>query len=197
MALRDVDINVRVHALGVITEIDKTGILQDEEGEQREYVVRLVFDHEPRVRKAVGGFVRGIWQQRVEDLQSQLSGARGNKKKRAAGGDDAEMTKRSGYKALAGLLIETARSLEKPNDDPESSKRAGVVSSAAQAKTRATAAVGALWDSFDELQEWEGLIEYLLLDHSDAEDMWSLDEEEESLLLQVLVACIKQDDTVS
>jgi cohesin complex subunit SA-1/2 len=196
MAIRDVDVNVRVHALSVITEIDKTGILEDDDEELRQRLVRLVFDHEAKVRKAVGGFVRGLWEQQREGLQAEVGNAKGNQKKRAAGINDADMEKWLGYKAIARLLHETASELDRPNEDPQSSLVARTTASA-QAMTRATAGVEALWDSFEELQDWAELVEYLLQDHSEHDDLWLLSEAEESLMLQILVACIKRGSSVS
>lgn len=180
MSLRDVDLNVRVHALNLIADLDQTGVF-DEDTTQRSKITRLVYDSEPKVRKAVGGFFHGLWEQRVQDLKLAWNG--GRKKKGKAPKDD-ELEIRFGYKAIAVLLLETARTLD-PNG-----------SDFAKAASRATAAVEALWDQFEELQNWEDLAEYLLLDHSE-DETWLLEEEEETLLLSILVACIKRDDTVS
>jgi cohesin complex subunit SA-1/2 len=180
MSLRDIDLNVRINALNLIADLDKTGIF-DEDPSQRPKITRLVYDSEPKIRKAVSGFFHGLWEQRVQDLKSAWSG--GRKKKGKAPKED-EMEIRFGYKAIAILLLETARMLDPTNSD------------LARASSRATAAVEALWDQFEELQNWEELAEYLLLDHSE-EDSWLLEEDEETLLLSIFVACIKRDDTVS
>ena len=180
MSLRDADLSVRVHALNLVADLDKTGVFDEDPG-QRSKIVRLVYDSEPRVRRAVGGFFHGLWEQRVESLKSASLG--GRKKKGKAPADD-DLATRFGYKAIAVLLLETARTLD-PNG-----------SDLAQAASRSTAAVEALWDQFEELQNWEELAEYLLLDHSE-EEAWLLEEEEETLLLSILVACIKRDETVS
>jgi len=180
MSLRDVDLNVRVNALNLIADLDKTGVF-DEDTSQRSKISRLVYDSEPKVRKAVSGFFHGLWEQRIHDLKSAWSG--GRKKKGKAPKED-EVETRFGYKAIAVLLLETARMLDPNGAD------------LAKAASRATAAVEALWDQFEELQNWEELAEYLLLDHSE-DDAWLLEEDEETLLLSILVACIKRDDTVS
>lgn len=194
MALRDIDTNVRSNALAVIADIDKSGILEDENGIPNLQISRLIFDKEPKVRRAVGGFVRSLWEQRVDSLKSEWSAAKPAIKKRAGKVTDDEMEARFGYKALATLLLETAESIDKAGDQAESSKQAERFNAALAG--RATAAVEALWDTFEELEQWENLVEYLLLDHSQAGDIWLLEEQEESLLLQVLVACIKWDNTV-
>lgn len=195
MSLRDVDLHVRTNALHVITEIGKTGLLEDEDEDQRAIIARLVFDSEPRIRKAAAGFVRDLWEQKLESLTTQWASVKGNKRKRAAGVSEEDMEQRLGYKALAQLLLETSKSLDESANRPGPSKR--VETSGSIQAGRAIAAVEALWDTFEELQEWEKLVEYLLLDHSEASDMWLLEEDEEGLLLQVLVECIKMDDSVS
>lgn len=203
MALRDVDISVRVRALDVIALIDKTGILQDEEETEREQVARLVFDNEPRVRKAIGGFFKGLWDERVEKLNSDWKGAVGAKKKRSKGIHEEDMAKYLGWKALASLLVETGKAIDEPEENGET---AASSSHAKEATTpsvkiltnRAVAAVEALSGGMDILQDWEGLAEYLLLDHSTNEaDGWLLSEEEEGFMTHLLVACVKADESVS
>jgi len=198
MALRDVDLSVRVTALSVIAVIDKTGILQDEDEEPRDKVARLMFDHEPRVRKAVGGFVHGMWEEKATKLKTDWAGARGSKKKRGAGIVEGEMNAMLEWKALATLLVDTANALEGPAAEASTSKQSSLVPASSQSMTRATAAVEAIWERFEALQEWEKLVDYLLLDHSTAEqDMWLLNDDEEDFVIQVLIACIKKEDKVS
>ena len=197
MALRDVDLSVRVTALSVIAVIDKTGILQDEHEEQRKKVARLIFDHEPRVRKAVSAFFLGMWEEKTEKLRAQWS-SRGMKKKRGAGISEEEVEAIIGWKSLAGLLVETAKSLETPNNNASTSKQPHPLLGTGQTATHANAAVEAIWAQFGSLQEWEKLVEYLLLDHSTAaQDMWLLEDEEEDFMIQILIACIKQGHKVS
>lgn len=197
MALRDVDLAVRVAALSVIALIDKTGILQDEDEDLRTKVARLVFDNEPRVRKAVGNFIHGMWDEKLERLKTEWTGARGNKKKRGANITEQEMGDMLEWKALAGLLVDTANSLENATAEASTSKQQSLVPASSQSMTRATAAVEALWAEFPMLQDWEKLVDYLLHDHSTAkQDIWLLSEEEEDLMIQVLIACIKKEDKV-
>ena len=195
MAVRDADLSVRVHAISLIVQIDHAGLLADDHEDQRSRVAKLVFDNEPRVRKAVGGFVRSLWKERVEQLDSQWGSAKAAKKKRAANMSEEDMNERFRYKALASLLVEISESLD---HTPEAgSSRQKAVSTGAQMSTRARAAVESLRAEFEELRDWQGLVEYLLLDHSQAEDMWLMEEEEETLTLRVLAECVKQDDAVS
>ncbi|ORY35894.1 hypothetical protein BCR39DRAFT_512886 [Naematelia encephala] len=196
MALRDVDTSVRINALTAITLIDKTGILRDgQDGQRRRaQVARLLFDQEPRVRKAAAGFVIGMWEEGEEELKLKWDGVRGNAKKRAGKITDEQMLGYLEWKAFASILVQTADSLDAA-DDPSTSKQATLLTSPIQSTDRASAAVEALYAEVESLQQWQGLVEYLLLDHSTADkDLWLLDEAEENFMLQILIACIKRQD---
>lgn len=199
MALRDVDLSIRVTAIEVITLIDKTGILQDEDETQREKVARLVFDQEPRVRRAVGKFILNLWEEKKETTRTQWSDLRANKKKRAAKVSEDDMAARLDWKALAGLLVETSNSLDQPNEVGTSRHMALAPATTTGSMTRAVAVVESICAAEYELgKDWEALVDYLLLDHSTAEeDMWLLSEEEETFMLQVLTAIVKRERKVS
>lgn len=192
MASRDVETPVRVNAVNVITAIDRTGALQDEDEEQREKVTRLIFDEQPRVRKAAAGFVRGLWEDRVETLVTEFGNLRAPQRKRAGTADADEMKQRFEWKALASLLVETSKSLNEPSEEASSSKQVAPLAAASgSATTRAAAAAEALLGRIELVQRWQELVPYLLLDHSTSdEDIWLLTEEEEDFLLEVLVTVI-------
>ncbi|WVR08439.1 hypothetical protein IAU60_005494 [Kwoniella sp. DSM 27419] len=195
MALRDIDLSVRVTAINVITSIDKTGILADEDETQREKVARLVFDQEPRIRRAVGGFVVNLWEERKETLQTAWSGARANKKKRAAKISEDDMANNLSWKALASLLLETSQSLDGSSEPGASTQQPLIAQNARGGLTRASAAVEAICNEYELWKDWEGLVDYLLLDHSTAtDDMWLLGEDEEAFMLEMLVALIARED---
>lgn len=197
MALRDIDLSVRVTALGVVTAIDKSGVLADEDEDQREQVARLVFDREPRIRKAVGSYLHGLWREAVETLDSEWSGIKGARRKRAAGISDTDMQNHLRWKSLARLLVVTSRSLDQEQAEPSTSKTPIMASPDTPSMTRALAAVEACWMDIEILHKWEQLAEYLLLDHSTAEqDIWLLNDEEENFLLQVFIACIQHEEKV-
>ncbi|WWC65419.1 uncharacterized protein I303_108037 [Kwoniella dejecticola CBS 10117] len=196
MALRDVDHTVRVTAIHVITLIDKTGILADEDESDRSKVARLIFDQDPRVRKAVGGFTINLWEEQKEQLKTDWSGARVAKKKRAGKISEEEMAANLEWKSLATLLVETSHSLDDPNVEPSSSSQQAILpSTSTNVLTRANAAVESICSSYELWQDWQGLTDYLLLDHSTSDqDMWLLNEDEETFMLQFLIALIQRED---
>lgn len=196
MATVDVETSVRSTAIQVIALIDKTGALEDDADltEERNKVARLIFDEEPRIRKAAANFVSNLWHERTEALASEFNSRRAGKKQRAAKVSKAEMQKRFSWKALATLLVNTSHSLDEPSDAPSSSAAPMVVTPGASidALTRPAAAAEAFWPHIKD--EKDNLVEYLLLDHSTSdEDPWLLTDEEEDYLLGVLITCIKRE----
>jgi cohesin complex subunit SA-1/2 len=231
MASGDTELGVRVAVIQVLRAIDRHSLLEDEE---REKLCLLVFDEEPRVRKAVGGFVKGVWEDSVEErMIAKRAGGKGQ--------DDEKESERAGAKALAALLVKWGKALDEATDDGdedsdeqgrpdggarESNRRFKEVAAtvASGQKGRTALAVEALWAQVDPVSDWAGLLDFLLLDHSapgedqaqgrskaarrrpatagqsgterqgdDAVDeAWRLVEEEESVLLEVLVASLRR-----
>ncbi|WVQ70491.1 hypothetical protein IAR50_000010 [Cryptococcus sp. DSM 104548] len=197
MATKDIDLSVRVAAIQIITHIDKTGILQDENDDLRDQIAKLIFDQEPRIRKAVGGYIVNLWEERKDGMKAVWSGLRVNKKKRAGKTSEEEMSTRLEWKSLAALLVYTYRSLDFEAQQPEGTGRQSALlpTPSSPLMTRATAAVEAISAEQEIWKDWESLADYLLLDHSTSEeDMWLLNEDEETFMLQIFLACIKHED---
>ncbi|KAK6906813.1 hypothetical protein I203_100800 [Kwoniella mangroviensis CBS 8507] len=197
MALRDVDLHVRVTAIHVIALIDKTGILADEDESHRDKVARLVYDQDSRIRKAVGGFIVNLWEENKENLKTEWSGARAAKKKRANKISEDDMATNLDWKSLATLLIDTSNSLDGPIESTASSSSQQPILpiSITTPLTRADAAVESICSEYELWRDWQSLVDYLLLDHSTADqDMWLLTEDEETFMLQVLIALIQRED---
>ncbi|KAI0356888.1 hypothetical protein OH77DRAFT_1423133 [Trametes cingulata] len=214
MAVGDVELSVRVAVIQVLQTIDSHGLLEEE---QRQQLCLLVFDEEARVRRAVSGFVKGVWEETVDE---RLVGRRPSDSDKA----------KAGVKALGMLLVNWGRALDKTSGggdaDSEdgmdlgegSSKRvrakevASLVST--NAKGRTALVVEALWDEVEPVRDWETLLDVLLLDHSAAgeegarpasrskgkqaanetavDEAWRLEEVEEAVLLELLVASLRK-----
>ena len=212
MATCDTELPVRVTVIHVLCAIDAHGLLEDE---QREKLSLLVFDADAKVRRAVSDFVRGIWQEAVDE---RLVG-----KKRV---DERERAW-AGHKALAQLLVQWCRTLDasSSNDaDGESSSQEDGPSTrkdispivAPQQKSRIALAVEALWEEVPAVSDWSSMLALLLLDHSSGveplssnstvssrrkkpakdeapvDEAWRLEEIEESTLLEVLVSAVRK-----
>ncbi|OBZ76095.1 Cohesin subunit psc3 [Grifola frondosa] len=207
MAVGDTELSVRVAVVQVLQAIDSHGLLEDE---QRERLCLLVFDEEARVRKAVSGFVKGVWEESVEE--------------RLVGRKATDMEKsRVGVKALGMLLVNWGKALDKTsgNNDGDDEDDVGLGKEVASLvgpnpKGRTALAVEALWDEVEPVNDWENLLDVLLLDHSavdeasssqarsgrskgkqtaaDAavDEAWRLEEVEEAVLLEMLVAILRK-----
>lgn len=209
MACRDADLSIRVATIGLLNNIEQ---LEDDE---RDKICLLVFDGEAKVRKAVSGFVKAVWEESVEE--------------RMAGLASSEVTQeRVGIKCLASLLVKWTQSLDQ-GDDSESQSQSQVdnwqrpkevswLISSNPNETRISLVVDALTDEVDAISEWQALLDVLLLDHSAVEtetnkrkgkkskaakepsessddsvdDIWRLDEVEETIMLEVLVASLSK-----
>ncbi|KAJ3501848.1 hypothetical protein NMY22_g18781 [Coprinellus aureogranulatus] len=221
MATSDTELPVRVAVIQVLGAIDNHSLLEDED---RDKLCLLIYDEEPKVRKAVSQFVQNVWDEGVEERLI-------TKRKPT----DMERT-RAGIKTLAALLVKWSKALDashgieedeetgdtRAEDDASSATTGrrtrrkeilGLVGSADH-RGRTAIAVEALWDEIDIVREWEEILNILLLDHSAGEeagggsrakaktngksqggeseidDVWRLEEVEETVLLEVLVASL-------
>ncbi|EJD51835.1 hypothetical protein AURDEDRAFT_82703 [Auricularia subglabra TFB-10046 SS5] len=207
MARSDTELSIRVASIQVLCTIDAHSLLEDE---HRDQLCILVFDQEARIRKAISAFVRGIW---TEDVGSRLSGRKAAQKdKQRAGVKSLAALLVAWSKAVQS---QTKGPSERDEDEPSTSRDVALLVSPLQ-KGRIALAVEGLWDEVAAVSDWEGLLEHLLLDHSaqgdaaasvtpsrrkkaakaaddDAVDpAWRLEEEEESCILEVFVACIRK-----
>lgn len=245
IATSDTDIAVRVAVIQVLGAVDSSGLLEED---QRETLCLLVFDEEPKVRKAVSGFVRGVWE---EAVTQRLVGRRG--------GNKTKDKERAGVKALANMLVGWERALNKDATGLQAEESQASMDNSQQdeataikerqskeiavlgttQKSRITHAVEALWEEVGVVQDWEVLLDHVLLDHSaqqagdvvsasaskrrkkgkpsstatprkaaaaadqddedTVEEAWRLEEAEETLLVEVLLASLKKSiaDSVS
>ena len=215
MAGGDTELSVRAAVIGVLSAIDGSALLEDEE---RERMCLLLFDAEVRVRKAVSAFVAGVWQEVADERVSAVVGR--NK------GD--KVKSRAGVKALAMLLVKWGKALDRAlqtaEEESEADEGDGVPSrrvhlpsmSGVDPRGRIVLAVEALWDEVDAVNDWECILDVLLLDHSAGKDedmdgpdslvesarntvdpAWRLSEVEETVLLEVLVASLRRTKLAS
>ncbi|KAG6913622.1 hypothetical protein DXG01_005519 [Tephrocybe rancida] len=172
MATSDTEISIRVAVIQVLGAIDGHSLLEDEEHKK---LCLLVFDEEAKVRKAVSRFVKGVWEEAVDE---RLVG------KNKPSNEDHQQ---AGLKVFAVLVVKWCKVLDKLIDDEEEdvdeadgeddttaqsmSKRREVAALVAMnQKGRIVLAVEALWDEVESVRDWEPLLDLLLLDHSATED---------------------------
>ena len=205
MAIRDIDLRIRIQAIHVLCQLDAAGVLQDEEEEQRYHIACLVFDKEPRIRKAIAGLIRSMWEEQCEEMKSKDESEPVKNKAKDDDGEDDERSLRIGWKCLASLLIQLSNQLSASQQDPEpdmdetaasQAERAREVLSSVSAQafsmdTHASIAVDALWAEMPLVQEADELLAFLVADQSvlgKEERPWALTDDEQTFLLKMLVA---------
>ncbi|KAF8337116.1 uncharacterized protein EI90DRAFT_3044949 [Cantharellus anzutake] len=163
MAKHDTELSVRVAVIQVLEAIDKNALLDDD---QRALLCLLIFDQEPRVRKAISAFVRRVWDETVAQRLVKRNAH-----------DDRERSF-AGAKALALLLVNWENVLAKTGVPLQSEDGSGtrvtskepssfdIMVLAAEQKSRVALAIEALWDQIDVIPNWEAILQLLLLDHS-------------------------------
>ena len=203
MATSDVDVSVRVSVIQVLRSVDRHGLLEDD---QRGKLCLLIFDEDPRIRKGVSGFVKGVWE---DEVSERAAG------KKLSGGEKQQAE----VKSLASLLVKWGKALDKltiredSSEDEESpSKRMRGVASVMDPgkKGRTALAVEALWEEIAPISDWEGLLDLLLVDHSAAAEeeapssssspngrtvvdaAWRLSEAEEAITLELFTGSIRK-----
>jgi cohesin complex subunit SA-1/2 len=117
MATSDIELSVRVAVIQVLEAIDAQSLLEEEE---REKLCLLVFDEEVKVRKAVGGFVKRVWKENLEERI--VLGRKGKGRKKGGGGAKNKVSQdrdeeRIGLKALASSFEKWAKMLNELSGD--------------------------------------------------------------------------------
>ncbi|RKF83062.1 Cohesin subunit psc3 [Golovinomyces cichoracearum] len=200
MATRDSEPSVRSQTVELLTLIRNAEMLEPEDSET---VGSLIFDAEPRVRKAVVNFfitnVNNLYEIRRQDIYGEEALERTSNLSE----EDATDSPRSSwikYKCLSEILVEYD-ALDQA-EIPSQSKTSKILRIAGS-ESRFSLAAQALFEKMPELREWEILAEYLLYDHtsksiaseSESEHLFleavRPSESEEIILLEILNAVVK------
>jgi cohesin complex subunit SA-1/2 len=212
MAHRDIELGVRVAVVQVLSRIDQHSML---EAEEREKLCLLLFDEESKVRKAISGFVGSVWEDLVDERLSERTAD--EKVKERTGMKVLGMLLVKWGNILEKTIGDEEEESEDQREDNLRRQKRQIELGALMTqgrKGRTALAVEALWDEIETVSNWEGLLDMLLLDHSAAEEgrtkrpvhangrnktvdngldeAWRLDEAEESVLLEVLVASLQR-----
>ncbi|KAL8917707.1 MAG: hypothetical protein Q9172_005716 [Xanthocarpia lactea] len=205
MAVRDAEPNIRAAVIGMLDLVRDTGLLEPNDIDS---IGRLIFDAEPRVRKAVAGFfaknINDSYDAVIEDLGGEEGVAEAVGEEDP---DDYDMPRRAWLKFKC--LAENLQSYSSEGDDegtapilPE--KTAALPGSVVE--SRFALAAQAVYEGLPDVKEWEVLAGYLLHDSSAAQSNGDapespemlfrrtclLNEYEEMLLLEVLKEAVKQ-----
>ena len=201
MAVRDSEVSVRAATVELLDMIRKTGLLEPDDIDK---VGGLIFDAEPRVRKAVAGFfaenINDLYESIVEDLGGEegLADILGEEVE-----DDFDAPRSSWLKLKC--VAEALQSYDAEDDEQESAFReAGSGSSliATGVDSRYAMAARTIYEGILVAREWEVLAGYLLFDLSSTgqpsegadatlESRCKLNEKEATLLLEILNVAVK------
>lgn len=206
MATQDLDVSVRVAAINAIEALFENGMLEPDEIDN---VGKLIFDSELRIRRAVVKFFAEVVEGMVEQKVEAMGGEEAIEEMFPESEDVDESAPRKEWveiKTLAATLAAYESQLE--DDDVERRPDlSGDMTSALTIDTRMSLASQVLYDRLRIVKDWGTLIGYLLHDHttstkSKSKSANSADatmrrhiaptEEEEGILLEVLVAAVKQ-----
>ncbi|KAF2466081.1 STAG-domain-containing protein [Lindgomyces ingoldianus] len=207
MATRDSEANVRASTVELLDILREAGLLEPDDIDS---VGKLIFDAEPKVRKAVVGFfaenVNNTYDYQIEDMGGQetldeaLAPIEGDE------GYDTPRVEWLKLKCLVEQLVAyDSDGAELPSQVerlPPSGSQFGLV--AAPNESRFSVATQVLYDAIPEIRSWEVIAGYLLYDHSetlqngageDAEMALRQNckptESEETKLLEILNATVK------
>ncbi|KAH7033225.1 putative nuclear protein SA-1 [Microdochium trichocladiopsis] len=211
MATRDADVSVRVAAVSVVDVLRASGMLEPEEIDS---VSRLLFDFEPRVRRAVVGFFTELVQEVIESKIDDIGGS--DALDEALGDDDDNENYEAirkdwiNIKALAENLAVYDSQLDGEQDDLRHGLDvAADVVNANTPDSRIALAAQALYEKVPEINNWQILAGYLLFDHTTSSRSNSRSKKsntieaalkkvvapeprEEAILLEVLATAVKE-----
>ena len=202
MATQDAEPTIRASVVELLDMIREVGLLDPDDIDT---IGKLIFDSEPRVRKAVAGFfaenITDLFESTVEELGGEevLDEALGDSPE-----DDFDTPRKSWLKLKC--LAEVLQSYDS-DSDVDSSAGVGIIDNGIvpdTLETRYAMAAQSICEGVPEAKEWETVAGYLLYDHSstlqsyDGDDPQTafkvrcqLNEKEEQLLLEVLNAAVK------
>ncbi|RDW94942.1 hypothetical protein BP5796_00705 [Coleophoma crateriformis] len=196
IATRDAESSVRTSGIELIDMVRDAGMLEPDDIDM---IGKLIFDADPKVRKAVVPFflesIKDIYDSKVED-----SGGEDGLEEVLTTDEDDFDSPQAGWiklKSLAEILssYDALDSEEFPSQMVQGSSRSNL------RESRFTCAAQALYGNMPELKEWEVLAGYLLYDHSarpkgsEVERAFKQavkpEEFEEFILLDILNAVVK------
>lgn len=200
MAAQDADVGVRALTVELLDLIRDAGLIEPGD---IDIVGRLVFDSEPRVRKAAGRFfvenIQDVFDSITEEVTDEINDLFGDEDE-----DDFTSPKRSWikFKCLTDVLqaYDTQENETKP-DRPTAAPRD--VLAGASVDSRFVLATEAVYPYLSELASWQSLAGYLLYDHSQiteapandttgvVKNLYKLKEGQEVILLDVLCCAVK------
>ncbi|KAF2273148.1 STAG-domain-containing protein [Westerdykella ornata] len=207
IATHDAETHVRAAAVQLLDTLREAGFLEPDDVDS---VGRLVYDAEPKVRKAVVGFfaetINSVYEQKIEDMGGQEAVDEALEQDDE---DEAQPDSRLEWLKLKCLVEQLVAYDSEDSELPSQIERRGPSGTElglviAGVESRFFLAAQALYDAIPEVRSWEALAQYLLHDHSQTveneagedvvgmlQENCKLDDREEIVLLDVLTASVK------
>lgn len=207
MALYDVDVSVRVNAIQLCSTLYQLKMTTMSDS-SRSQLLNMVASDVPRIRKSAAPFVKTLINVNIIDpmMKNVTQVLTGNTRRGNASTVAVNETWVK-FKAIASFLVQqTASILEKESDEDMQVDLESLSSTLAEKRNYIiTNIVEALWEQIPELQDYKAMTDYLRRDHSQSQqqdedemdttneidDCYRLTEDEETVLLNVFVACLR------
>ncbi|KAH2000104.1 hypothetical protein KXV80_003664 [Aspergillus fumigatus] len=200
MAAHDADVGVRASSIELLDLIREAGLLEPADIDT---VGRLVFDVEPRVRRAAGPFfvanVEDVFESTTEEVGDEMNEMFGDEDE-----DDYESPKRSWIKFKC--LVDILQAYDEQENELAPERKSSTARDAlfgASLDSRFVLATEAIYPHFAELSQWQSLAGFLY-DHSQIPDdptgdsatgmvkkLYKMQEGQEVILLEVLCCAVK------
>ena len=199
MSIQDSEVSIRAATVELLDVIRKTGLLEPDDIDG---VGRLIFDTEPRVRKAVAGFFAENINDLFETTLEEFSGEEGPAEILGEEIEDEYDAPRESWLKLK-CVAEVLHSYDAEDDEEDQTPREvdiGLVT--CRTESRYALAAQTIYEGIPEAKEWKALAGYLLYDFSTADpdavdpqaafkSRCELNEKEHILLLEVLNMSVK------
>ncbi|KAI4601933.1 hypothetical protein KJ359_010799 [Pestalotiopsis sp. 9143b] len=209
MATKDHDLSVRVAAVGVVDILRSSGMLEPQEIDS---ICKLLFEAEPRVRKAVVPFFVELIEEVIVNKIDEIGGSEALDEVFNEGAEaDYDSLHKTwiNIKALAENLAVYNSQLDEEQDELRHGLDvAADVVNANIPESRIVVATQALYEKMPEISNWQSLAGYLLFDHTTSSKSRSKSKgnsveaavrkavaptsEEESILIEVLATAVKE-----
>ena len=198
MSVQDSEVSIRASTVELLDMIRETGLLEPDDIDA---VGRLIFDTEPRVRKAVAGFFAKNMDDYFETTLEEFGGEEGLAEILGEEVDEYDTPRISWLKLKC--VAEALQSYDAEDEDQDATPReidSALV--AAGHESRYALAAQTICDGIPESRDWEVIAGYLLYDFSTADQATEdpeatfkvrckLTEKEEILLLEILNVAVK------
>ncbi|EFE44963.1 hypothetical protein TRV_00214 [Trichophyton verrucosum HKI 0517] len=201
MAVRDAEPGVRAATVELLDVIRDAGLLEPDDIDS---IGRLVFDIEPRVRKAAGKFfvanIVDVYESSTESMEEEVNEFFGEEDEENHDTPNRSWIK---FKCLVDMLqVYDAQETELHDENDQSTSRYAPFGNSIG--SRFVLATESIYPHFKEFEHWESLAGYLLYDHSQISEptddndttaaikcLYKLNEGQETILLEVLECAVK------